>query len=198
MSDVIVANGATCPSSRIRMDDVWSVERPIAPAAADDHALALAAAEDRQAFAAIYDRYRIPVYRYLRARTASQDDAEELAAVTFERALGAIDRFQPIRGGMIAWLVRIARNAHLDRVRRAARDATIQHEPTDATAADDDVILRALVDALPATQRDAIQLRFAAGLTAREIGRVLGISEAAAQKQVERGLQALKEAYGVD
>jgi DNA-directed RNA polymerase specialized sigma24 family protein len=35
-------------------------------------------------------------------------------------------------------------------------------------------------------------------LTAREIGGVLGISEAAAQKQVERGLLALKEAYGVD
>ena len=48
------------------------------------------------------------------------------------------------------------------------------------------------------TQRDAIQLRFAAGLTAREIGGVLGISEAAAQKQVERGMQALKEAYRAD
>jgi RNA polymerase sigma factor (sigma-70 family) len=60
------------------------------------------------------------------------------------------------------------------------------------------VVLRSLIDGLPRLQRDAIQLRFAAGLTAREIGAVLGISEAAAQKQVERGLLALKEAYGVD
>ncbi len=65
-------------------------------------------------------------------------------------------------------------------------------------AADDEVILRSLIDGLPTAQRDALQLRFAAGLTAREIGAVLGISEAAAQKQVERGLLALKEAYGVD
>jgi RNA polymerase sigma factor (sigma-70 family) len=64
--------------------------------------------------------------------------------------------------------------------------------------ADDAVVLRSLIDGLPGAQRDAIQLRFAAGLTAREIGGVLGISEAAAQKQVERGVQALKEAYGVD
>lgn len=40
--------------------------------------------------------------------------------------------------------------------------------------------------------------RPAAGLTAREMGGVLGISEAAAQKQVERGLRVLKEAYGAD
>jgi RNA polymerase sigma factor (sigma-70 family) len=64
--------------------------------------------------------------------------------------------------------------------------------------ADDAVVLRSLIDGLTSAQRDAIQLRFAAGLTAREIGGVLGISEAAAQKQVERGLLALKEAYGVD
>jgi RNA polymerase sigma-70 factor (ECF subfamily) len=180
------------------MDDVWSIARPVAPAAADDEALARAAVEDRQAFAAIYERYRIPVYRYLRARTASDDDAEELAAVTFERALQAIHRFRPAGGGMVAWLVRIARNAHLDRVRHDARDATAPRDSINATAVDDDVILRTLVDALPGSQREAIQLRFAAGLTAREIGRVLEITEAAAQKQIERGLKALKEAYGVD
>jgi RNA polymerase sigma factor (sigma-70 family) len=55
-----------------------------------------------------------------------------------------------------------------------------------------------MIDALPDAQRDAIQLRFAAGLTAREIGDVLGVSEAAAQKQIERGLATLKEAYGDD
>lgn len=181
------------------MDDAWPIDRIDFAAASDDEALAVAAVADRRAFAAIYERYRTPVYRFLRARTTSDDDAHELAAMTFERALQAIDRFQPIRGGMVAWLIRIARNAHLDQVRRAARDgATVHDEATSATEADDDVVLRTLVDALSATQRDAIQLRFAAGLTAREIGRVLGMSEAAAQKQVERGLLALKEAYGVD
>jgi len=53
------------------------------------------------------------------------------------------------------------------------------------------------VAALPPDQRDAIVLRFAAGLTAREIGDVLGKSEAASQKLVSRWLTALKEAYGV-
>ena len=180
------------------MDDIWSVDRRFVPVEADDGDLARAAVEDREAFAAIYERYRVPVFRYLRSRTPSDDDAEELTAVTFERALRAIHRFRPSGGGMAAWLLRIARNAHLDRVRSGARAAVIHVEPTRASPADDDVILRSLVDALPESQRDAIQLRFAGGLTAREIGQVLGMTEAAAQKRIERALKSLKEAYGVD
>jgi DNA-directed RNA polymerase specialized sigma24 family protein len=57
--------------------------------------------------------------------------------------------------------------------------------------------LRRRVAALPADQRDAIVLRFAGGLSAREIGVVLAKSEAASQKLVSRGLLALKEVYGV-
>jgi RNA polymerase sigma factor (sigma-70 family) len=63
---------------------------------------------------------------------------------------------------------------------------------------EDVTILRTLIRTLPPNQRDAIQLRFAGGLTAREIGAVLGMSESAAQKQLERALRALKEAYDVD
>ena len=167
----------------------------------DDAELARAATADRAAFAAIYERHRTSVYRYLRARTTTDADAQDLTATTFERAIGAIHRFRPAGGGMVAWLLRIARNAHSDALRQQLRRGT---EVTSDAAepaidpSDDAVVLRSLIDSLPAAQRDAIQLRFAAGLTAREIGGVLGITEAAAQKQVERGLHTLKEAYGAD
>ncbi len=167
----------------------------------DDADLARAATEDRAAFVAIYERHRTVVYRYLRARTTNDADAQDLTAATFERAMGAIHRFQPVGGGMAAWLSRIARTAHSDALRQQRRRGTEVTSDDAGPAidpADDAVVLRSLIDGLPRLQRDAIQLRFAAGLTAREIGAVLGISEAAAQKQVERGLLALKEAYGVD
>ena len=162
----------------------------------DDDALARAAAADLMAFGSIYERHRTAVYRYLRARTSSDDEAAELAAVTFERAMGAIGRFRASGGALASWLIRIARNAHLDEARRTSRSrpGTERGSGSQVAGHEDDVILRTLVEALPAGHRDALQLRFAAGLTAREIGSVLGISEAAAQKQVERGLHALREA----
>jgi RNA polymerase sigma-70 factor (ECF subfamily) len=170
-------------------------------AAAEDDALARAAAEQPVRFDAIYERHRASVYRYLRSRTTSDDEAIDLAAETFERALGSISRFRASGAGMAAWLIRIARNAHLDALRRGARHPT--STDTDRHGGvhpghEDDVVLRHLVEALPEAQRSCIQLRYAAGLTAREIGSVLGMSEAAAQKHLERGLRALREAFHDD
>ena len=179
------------------MDDARTISLA-GTADADDAELARAATADRSAFMAIYERHRVPVYRYLRARTQSDADAQDLTAITFERAMGAINRFRPVGGGMAAWLIRIARNVHADAMRQRRRRGieVLTDADTPIVAPSDDlVILRSMIDGLPDAQRDAIQLRFAAGLTAREIGGVLGISEAAAQKQVERGLAALKEAY---
>jgi RNA polymerase sigma-70 factor (ECF subfamily) len=170
----------------------------------EDEAMARAATLDPKAFAVIYERHRTPVYRYLRSRTTSDDEAGELCSVTFERALNSIHRFRPTGGGMIAWLMRIARNAHIDASRRSYRQPGGSDErPGDThvgteSGPEDATILRTLVDTLPPNQRDAIQLRFAGGLTAREIGAVLGLSETAAQKQLERAMKALQEAYGVD
>lgn len=58
--------------------------------------------------------------------------------------------------------------------------------------------IRGLLAQLPDLQRDAISLRFGAGMTSREIGAVLGKSEAATQKLISRALGRLKEAYRDD
>ena len=169
-----------------------------------DDDLALAARNDTAAFEALYVRHRSPVYRYLRTRTTDGDDAADLTALTFERAFVAIARYRPGGAGVRAWLVGIARNASIDHGRRrlAAPGPERPSDPDEGLearfVADEAASeLRGRVAALSPDQRDAIVLRFAAGLTAREIGDVLGKSEAASQKLVSRGLTALKEAYGV-
>ena len=88
-----------------------------ADVADDPEATALRARDDRTAFAALYVRHREAVYHYLRARCASDDHALELTAVTFERALAAMPRYSSRGGGVVAWLLRIARNAVIDEER---------------------------------------------------------------------------------
>ena len=158
---------------------------------------------------ALYAAYRMPVYRYLRSRTASDDEAADLTATTFEHALVAIDRLRP-DGPPLAWLLRIARNAAIDSARRrrpVARLDDIQERDQPVGQESPEQIyleverseeLRRLVRALPDAQRDAIALRYAAGLSAREIGRVIGKSEAASQKLIQRALAALRETRHVD
>ena len=181
------------------MDDATSIAGVLPDGNADaDYADAQAASHDLGAFEPIYRRHRLTIFRYARSRTASDDDALELTSVTFERALRSISGFKPKGGGMTAWLLRIARNAAIDDVRRRGRrDIALaqESEPADPARSDEFAELRLLVAGLPPRQREAVELRYAAGLTAREIGSVLSISEGAAQKHLERGLRALREAY---
>lgn len=172
-----------------------------------DDDLALAARSDPAAFGLLYDRHRLAVYRYLRTRTPSADDAAELTAVVFERALAGMSRYRPSGGGIVAWLLRIARNASIDAGRRASplplitdfADERPSSAPEDAALANESrSTLVAAVNRLPAIQREAIVLRYAARLTARQIGEVLGKSDQATQKLLSRALTAIREDYRVD
>jgi RNA polymerase sigma-70 factor (ECF subfamily) len=177
------------------------------PADADDD-LALAAIHDVDAFGALYERHRLAVYRYLRTRTSTEDDAIDLTSITFERALHSIGRFRPLRGGFLAWLLRIARNAAIDWTRRhrptveldvGVVDGLVANRPEDAVLAVERrrAVAQALAS-LPDLQRDAIALRYGAGLTARQIGEVIGKREAATQKLLSRALISLREQIDVD
>jgi len=183
-----------------------ALDPPLEPGLETDDDLARRSATSTEAFAELYLRHRDPVFRYLRARCRADDDALELTAVTFEKALGAIHRYRPRAGGLRAWLVRIARNAATDaqRRRRPLSDqqpigsalASADPTPEEAViAADERRLLFGMVAALPELQRDALAMRYAAGLTAREIGLVIGKTEDAAQKLITRAVAQLKETY---
>jgi RNA polymerase sigma-70 factor (ECF subfamily) len=175
--------------------------------AVEDERLAREASANPTAFSTLYGRHREPVFRYLRARAANDDDALDLTAITFERALIAIEKYRPRGAGFSAWVLRIARNAAIDHARRARARlvagplhyAERQPAPDDpeatAIASEEHERLRALVRALPELQRDALALRYSGGLTARQIGAVIGKSEAATQKLITRALAELKESY---
>lgn len=183
-----------------------ATERDV-PAGERDEELALAARSDPAAFGILYARHRLAVFRYLRTRTSSEDHAAELTAVAFERALTAMPRYRPTGSGFLAWLLRIARNAAIDAGRRASAvslDADLPDErhanvPEAAILADETrATLVAAVNRLPEVQREAIVLRYAARLTAREIGNVLGKTDQATQKLISRALETIRESYRAD
>jgi RNA polymerase sigma-70 factor, ECF subfamily len=190
------------------MDDAGTLatERE-GPTSERDEELALAARSDPEAFGLLYQRHRLAVFRYLRTRTRTEDDAGELTAVVFERALRAIPRYRPTGGGIAAWLIRIARNAALDAGRRASAIPLVDDLPDGrgSSAPEERVLaeeatasLHAAVNSLPPIQREAIALRYAAGLTARQIGDVLGKSDQATQKLLSRALATIRETHRVD
>jgi RNA polymerase sigma-70 factor (ECF subfamily) len=171
-----------------------------------DEELASRARTDVGAWGELYLAHRESVFGYLRARCRDEDEALELTAVTFEKAWRAFSRYRARDGGMRAWLARIARNAAIDHDRRrrplvGAAAIDVEHQSSEPSPEDTVVTrderhrLRLLVAALPELQRDAVAMRYGVGLTAREIGLVIGKGEEATQKLITRALARLKEAY---
>ena len=190
------------------MDDVGTlaIKREI-PVGDRDEELAFEARTDPAAFGLLYERHRLAVFRYLRTRSPSEDDAAELTAVAFERALAAMPRYRSTGGGILAWLLRIARNAAIDAGRRTSTVPLPDGEPDRRRAGEPDALvvererrasLVAAINELPVIQREAIVLRYAARLTAREIGVVIDRSDQATQKLLSRALMTLRENQHVD
>jgi RNA polymerase sigma-70 factor (ECF subfamily) len=159
-------------------------------------------------FERLYRTSRDDVFGYVCTLLRDRAAAEDVTALAFERAYRRRLTFDRRRGEERAWLFGIARNAALDELRRRQRVATLlidpasgdDSDPADPASPDDDEILlrratlrRALTE-LSGRDRELIALKFHAGLTNAEIGRVLGVSDSNAGTMLHRTIQKLRKA----
>lgn len=96
-----------------------ALNRVMDPTPTDDDLL-LAAQRDPDAFGAIFDRHFDALFRFAAHRIGRQA-AEDVAAETFVRALGAVRRAHTTDGSLRAWLYAIAGNLIRDDLRSRAR-----------------------------------------------------------------------------
>jgi len=87
------------------------------------------ARSDRGAFAALYDLYVGRIYAFCAVHSRTREEAEDLTAQTFERALNAIARYETRGAPMSSWLFRIAANLITDRGRRGAQVQLVGDAP---------------------------------------------------------------------
>lgn len=154
---------------------------------------------DRSAFATLIERYWDGLYRWLCRLTRDAAIAEDLVQETFLKAYAALRSFQA-GSNLRAWLFRIAHNNFVNQkrlIRRnrqslAAEIAEDRYNPV--TAALSRETLARIADAisrLPSDFRGALLLRVEEGLSFREIGEILGITEETARWRVFKARQKL-------
>jgi RNA polymerase sigma-70 factor (ECF subfamily) len=164
------------------------------------------------AFAEIYESTLPAVWRFVRSRVAERDQAEDLTSEVYVRALAAWDRFDATRGSPTAWLCGIAAHAIQEwrrRKRWISLTSSIEVVEGDRARGEDPEPERQLVRAeetarlgaalatLSERERDALALRFAAGLQAGEVGLILGLSPGATKMLLFRAIRRLREAIDV-
>lgn len=193
----------------MRQTPAWSNTGNAAPTEDMDEALLVSAAQaDPEAFGVLYLMYLERVYRYLCVHALTLEDAADLTQQVFLRAFKALPSYRYRGVPFSAWLFSIARNLLTDSGRQhkttldwAQLPETMQPHTDgdlDATLLRREA-LHKLADTLAGLspdKRELLALRFAARLTASEISLVVGKSEGAVQKQLERIIHDLKKSYG--
>ena len=149
-----------------------------------------------------FRRHYAQIYRYLRRRTGSDDEAEELAQAVFADAAARLESFRPGATPVLAWLYTVAQRRLADRARRATRapdtiaslDAA-RAQPVAAPEYGPGVAraLRGALAGLPDKQRRVVVLKLLEGRSFAEIARTVGATEAACKMRFARGLEAVRD-----
>jgi RNA polymerase sigma-70 factor (ECF subfamily) len=173
----------------------------------DEEVLARASAGDRDAFGMLYERYVDRIFNYVYYRTGNVNDAEDLTARVFQRAMNHIVNYTDRGVPFSAWLYRIAHNLvanwHRDRSRRQeipisdapliakgdAPEASLVHNEQQES------LLR-LIRSLPDERQTLLILKFVEHYSNAEIGAIMGRSEGAVKSLYHRTLLALRDEIG--
>jgi RNA polymerase sigma-70 factor, ECF subfamily len=180
------------------------------PVALDQELGWIAAAQANPvAFEPLYLRYRERVYRYIRTRLNSDEDAADLTQQVFLQAMDALPRYRPHGVPFAVWLFRIARHTAINLSSR--RPGCVSWDALPAELSPVEAVeqgpearvvqretlehIHKLLASLNSEKRELLALRFAAGLNATQIAALVGKKPEAVKKQINRLLQSFKEQY---
>jgi len=177
----------------------------------DDEAVerlvAAAKAGDPEAFGSLFDVYYGPVYRYVASRVGRPSDAEDLAQLVFVKVLESLPRYEQRGVPFGGWLFRLARNVVIDHVRTRREHVTLDvivEKSSDDQGPDELAVLRQEMDSiahalrrLTPEQREAVELRFFAGLSAKEAAAAMDRQEGTVRGLQFRAIAALRRELGI-
>ena len=160
-------------------------------------------ARDARAVGDLYDRHHRLLYGLIVRILRDRSDAEDVLQEVFVQAWTRADTYNVTLGSPAGWLVRIARNRAIDRLRsNAVRarivDAAPLPEPVESPearlAADDRRRAAAqALDVLPAEQRELIEQAYFLGLTQSELSARFKLPLGTVKTRIRAGMLALRQ-----
>jgi RNA polymerase sigma-70 factor (ECF subfamily) len=151
---------------------------------------------DRDALRVLYVSYSENVYGYVASILRDDKEAEDLTQHVFLKLINAIHKYDDRGVPFSAWLLRLARNAALDHLRRRraipAEEVFGADSHVDEGALDRARSLRTALKSLPEEQREVVVMRHVLGLTPPEIAAQTGRSESSIHGLHHRGRKALR------
>jgi len=156
--------------------------------------------------AGLYEEYYDKLARYAFTRIGDKSAAEDIAGEVFLKALESLKNYREQGLPMQAWLFKIAHNLVVDYLRKAAKFRRVPIDTVEIVSeADPQAAVEVKIEmervtramhSLTEDQREVIRLRFFAGLSSQEAGRILNKTDGAVREMQRAGLQKLRQILG--
>jgi RNA polymerase sigma-70 factor (ECF subfamily) len=166
--------------------------------------LARVVQKDESALAALYDRYSRLVYSEASRILRDKGAAEEILQDIFYQVWRTAEKFDPQRGSLPGWLLVVARNRAISKLRRRSASGDDELNENAAScpfnlelAASQNQLLgrvRGAMKNLPEGQREAIELAYFEGMTHSEIASKTGEALGTVKTRIRSALEVLRRA----
>ncbi len=165
---------------------------------------------DREAFAELYDSTAPRVFGLVKRLLRDHAQSEEVTQEIFLEVWQTAARYDPTRGGAMAWMLTMTHRRAVDRVRasQASRDRDVRVGIRDHAPAFDSVVenvevrieserVKEAMMRLTELQRQAVQLAYFGGYSHREVSAMLSVPIGTVKTRLRDGMIRLRDELGV-
>ena len=157
---------------------------------------------DEAALSELYDRYSGLVYSQAHRILRDAGAAEEILQDLFYQVWATAEKFDPSRGSLAGWLLVAARNRAISKLRRAsarfedpeengvALSASLENSSTQNLLLEK---VRAVMEALPLAQREAVEFAYFEGMSHSEIAEKTGEPLGTIKTRIRSAMEMLKK-----
>lgn len=166
------------------------------------------AVKNPQAFAPIYDKYFLQIFRYILQRVENEQIASDLTSDVFAKALFNLKKYKFKGAPFSAWLYRVAFNEIATRHRKNKLQRTInitedvwslftseEKEDEQEFSSQQLAHLKTCLSQLKTHEVELIEMRFFEDRPFKEIGEILDITTENARVKTHRALKKLQKVF---
>ena len=158
--------------------------------------------KDEQAFSYLYDNYSGALFNIIVQIVPDREQAGDVLQEVFINIWRKIGTYDPNKGRLFTWMLNIARNAAIDKIRSRGYQDSLKNQPLAEDVniyanqtlkpATDDYGLRKLVSKLKDEQKVLVELSYFQGFTHEEIARSLNIPLGTVKTRIRSALTQLR------
>ena len=159
--------------------------------------------QSEKAFSYLYDNYSAALFGIVNSIVQEKESANDTLQEVFLNIWKKISSYDPAKGRLFTWMLNIARNAAIDKIRSKGYKDSLKNQPfpenvdtntsRTVTAPDvKDVGLKKILSSLKEEQRVLIDLSYFRGYTHEEISQVLNIPLGTVKTRIRSALTQLR------